>query len=155
MENAKIQNFKWDILSNFQTMWMNSENICAICGNQSDDVHHCLNIWNYVRKFFSWSIISLLCTFGRCTLFQNYSKCRIRIFEFWRFSPFFVLLRLTCLVTLFDSKLQVFKNSSKWTIFGIFDKLLSSQNVNVARFARNIEWDFFLWFSNTVYLYVR
>ena len=27
----------------------------------------------------------------------------------------------TCLVTLFDCKLQVFKNSPKWTIFGIFN----------------------------------
>ena len=28
-----------------------------------------------------------------------------------------------------------------------------TQNVNVARFARNFEWDFFLWFSNTVLFY--
>ena len=75
--------------------------------------------------------------------FENYSKCRIWIFEFWHFPPIFVLLKLTCLVTLFDRKLQVFKNSPKWTIFGIFNELLSTQNVNVARFARNVEWDFF------------
>ena len=42
-------------------------------------------------------------------------------FEFWHFLPIFVLLKLTCLVTLFDRKLQVFKNSPNWTIFGIFD----------------------------------
>ena len=47
-------------------------------------------------------------------------KCRIWIFAFWHFPPIFVLLKLTCLVTLFDRKLQVLKNSSKWTIFGIF-----------------------------------
>ena len=34
-------------------------------------------------------------------------------FEFWHFPPIFVLLQLTCLVTLFDRKLQVFKNSPK------------------------------------------
>ena len=56
---------------------------------------------------------------------------------------FLVFLRLTCLVTLFDLKLQVFKNSSKWTTFAIFNKLLSTQNVNGVRFARNVEWDFF------------
>ena len=33
----------------------------------------------------------------------------------------------------------VCQDSSKWTIF---DELLSTQNVNVARFARNIECDF-------------
>ena len=49
------------------------------------------------------------------------------------------MLKLTCLVTLFDNKFQVFKNSSKLTIFGIFNELLSTQNVYVARFARNIE----------------
>ena len=32
-------------------------------------------------------------------------------FEFWHFPPIFVLLKLTYLVTLFDRKLQVFKNS--------------------------------------------
>ena len=42
-------------------------------------------------------------------------------FEFWHFPPIFILLKLTFLVTLFDRKLQVFKNSPKWTIFGIFN----------------------------------
>ena len=44
-------------------------------------------------------------------------------FEFFNFgiSTNFVLLKLTCLVTLFDRKLQVFKNSPKCTIFGIFN----------------------------------
>ena len=45
---------------------------------------------------------------------------------------------MTCLVTLFDCKIQVFKNSPKLTIFGIFNELLATQNVNVARFARNV-----------------
>ena len=35
-----------------------------------------------------------------------------------------------------------FQKLAKMTIFGIFDKLLSTQNVNVARFARNVKWDF-------------
>ena len=64
-------------------------------------------------------------------------------FEFWHFPPIFFLLKVTCLVSLFERKLQVFKNSPKCTIFGIFNWLLSTQNVNVARFARNVEWDFF------------
>ena len=28
-------------------------------------------------------------------------------------------------------------------VFGIFNELLATQNVNVARFARKVEWDFF------------
>ena len=55
------------------------------------------------------------------TLFENYSKCRIWILAFWHFPPIFVQLKLTCLVTLFDRKLQVFKNSPKWTIFAILN----------------------------------
>ena len=66
-------------------------------------------------------------------------KSHLNFFEFWHFPPIFVLLKLTCLVTLFDRKLQVFKNSLKWTIFGIFNEFLSTQNVKVARFARNVE----------------
>ena len=51
---------------------------------------------------------------------------------------------MTCLVTLFEHNVQVFKNSPKLTIFfGIFIELLSTLNVNVARFARNVECDFF------------
>ena len=46
---------------------------------------------------------------------------------------------MTCLVTLFDRKLKVFKNSPKLTIFGIFHQLLSTKHVYVARFARNVE----------------
>ena len=34
--------------------------------------------------------------------------------------------------------------------FSIVDELLSLQIVNLARFARNVEWDCFLWFSTTV-----
>ena len=64
-------------------------------------------------------------------------------FEFWHFPPIFVLLKLTCLVTLFDRKIQVFKNSPKWTIFGIFKCKRSS--------LRSQCWmRLFLWFSNTV-----
>ena len=70
-------------------------------------------------------------------------KCFIWIFQFWHFPSILVLLELTCLVTLFDRKLQVFKNSPNWVFYGIFNQLLSTQNVNVARFARNVEWDFF------------
>ena len=44
---------------------------------------------------------------------------------------------------------------AKLTIFGIFDELLSTQNVNVARFARNVECDFLcdfqtLWQLDTI-----
>ena len=46
-----------------------------------------------------------------------------------------------CLETLFDRKLH-FQKIAKLTFFGISNELLSTQNVNVARFARNVEWNF-------------
>ena len=67
-------------------------------------------------------------------------------FEFLNFGiihQFFGLLKVTCQGTLFDCKLQVFKNSPKLTIFGSLNELLSTQNVYVASFARNVECDFF------------
>ena len=65
-------------------------------------------------------------------------------FEFWHFPSIFDLLKLTCLVTLFDRKLHVFKKLAKMDhFFAFFNEHLSTQNVNVARFARNVEWDFF------------
>ena len=64
--------------------------------------------------------------------------------NFWILAFFtnFCLLKVTCLVTLFDRKINVFKNSSKLVIFGHFNHFLST-HVNVARFACNVEWDFF------------
>ena len=39
--------------------------------------------------------------------------------------------------------------------FGIINELLSIQNVNVARLARNVEWDFFLWLWTTMNVWKR
>ena len=52
-------------------------------------------------------------------------------FEFSNFGIFFsifVLLKLTCLVTLFDRKLQVFK---KLATFGIFNELIFNETFSV------------------------
>ena len=76
------------------------------------------------------------------------------IFLILAFSTNFPLLKVTCLVTLFDRKLQIFKNSPKLIIFGIFHELLSTQNVNVAGFARNIECDFSVDFHTRCYTFI-
>ena len=55
-------------------------------------------------------------------------------FEFFNlgiFPPIFVLLELACQVTLLGPKFQVFKNSPNRPFFGIFNELLSTQNLNV------------------------
>ena len=49
-----------------------------------------------------------------------------------------------------DLKVPGFQKLPKIDHFCTLNELLSTQNVNLARFARNVEWDFFLWFSNTV-----
>ena len=53
----------------------------------------------------------------------------LNFFRFGSYHKFFVLLRLTCLLTLFDRKF-VFKISPKLTIFGTFNELLSNQNIS-------------------------
>ena len=53
-------------------------------------------------------------------LLENDSKCRISNFQIWHFSPIFVLFRVTCLVTLFDRKHQVFKKSPKLPFLAFF-----------------------------------
>ena len=72
--------------------------------------------FSHLDPFLDFSIFS-------CTVFENNSKCLISDFEIWHFPTFFVLLKLTCLVTMF-------KNLPKLPIFGIFNELLSTQNVN-------------------------
>ena len=94
-------------------------------------------------------VINFFFFFHCNTMFENHIKCRIIIFQFWHFPLIFALLKVTCLVTVFDRKLQLL-NSPKLAIFGVFKQLLSTQNVNVARFARNVECDIFLWFSTNV-----
>ena len=54
-------------------------------------------------------------------------------------SKFFALVFLLILVTLFDHKIQV----SKTREMDVFNELLSTQNENVARFARVDECDYF------------
>ena len=85
----------------------------------------------------NWAVIYLLSFFtqsGPSAFMSQYQKILsfhvshcLKItqnvaFEFWHLPPIFVLLKLTCLVTLFDRKLQFFKNSPNWTIFGIFNQ---------------------------------
>ena len=89
---------------------------------------------NLIFETWNWKLTSE----DLFTVFEKSPICLIWVFQFWHFPPIFVLLKLNCQVTLFDYKLQVFKKSSKWTIFGIFHELLSPQNINVARFARNV-----------------
>ena len=60
------------------------------------------------------------CFFKGHTMFENYPKCLIWVFRLWHFPPIFALLKLTCLVTLFDRKLQIFINSPNWQFFSIF-----------------------------------
>ena len=43
-----------------------------------------------------------------CTMCEIHQKYWIWIFELWHFPPIFVLLKLTCLVTLFDRKFHFF-----------------------------------------------
>ena len=63
-------------------------------------------------------------------VFENHQKCLIWIDQFWRFQPIWY----HCLTATFGFS----KTRQNWHI----NQLLSTQNVNLARFARNVECDF-------------
>ena len=95
--------------------------------------------WDFYNKIWHFLVIFFL-----CTLFENQQKCLIRVFQFWHFPLIFVQLK----------NFRFFKNSPKLTIFGLFDELLSTQNINLARFARNLEWAFFCDFQTPCIRYL-
>ena len=86
----------------------------------------------------------LQCEIDTLTVFENPPKCRIRISQLWHFPLIFVLLKLTCLVTL-TGQASGFQKLAK---IGHFYELWSTQNVNVARFANNVECDVLLIFKH-------
>ena len=45
-----------------------------------------------------------------------------------------------------------FQKLSKLAFFGIYNELLSTQNINVARFARNVVWDIFCDFQTLCFI---
>ena len=61
-----------------------------------------------------------LCTAQGAHCLKITKNVAFKIFDILAFQPIFVLLKLTCLVTLFDCKLI-----PKLAIFGIFNELLS------------------------------
>ena len=80
-----------------------------------------------------YSKVFLMVSFHSSKL--QYVSCQRHPFYSWPNSK----CSKACLITLLDHKLQIFKTLHKLAIFGIFNELLSSQNVDVARFARNVE----------------
>ena len=71
------------------------------------------------------------------------------------FPSTYVLLKLTDLVILHDPQASGFQKLAKLKIFDRYNLVLSIQNVNTARFARNVECDFFgdfqtLWLGTQV-----
>ena len=83
-------------------------------------VFYCSTRWGCVTTF-------TIAKLGRFFFTQDHNVWKLlkmshlNLGNFGIFHQFFVLLKRTCLVTLFDRRLQVFKNSPKWTIFGIFN----------------------------------
>ena len=71
--------------------------------------------------------------------------------NFWilAFSPNFCPIKTDLSGNTVWPQASGFQKPSKWTILGIFNQLLSTQNVNVARFAHNVEWDFFCDFQTS------
>ena len=65
--------------------------------------------------------------------------------EFWNFPPIFVLLKVTYLATLFDSKIQVFQK-----LFWHFKWIFGHSKCKRSSLRSQCWMRLFLWFSNTV-----
>ena len=66
---------------------------------------------NYSKcRIFDFSILAFT------KQFENYSKVEFQFDNFGHFPPFFVLLKVTCLVTLFDRKLFL-KTRQTWPLW--------------------------------------
>ena len=88
------------------------------------------------------------------TVFQNHSKCLIEFFKFGIFHQLDQLENNLSGNTVWPQA-TILQKVAKLTIIGIFDELLSPQNVNVARFARYIEWDVFCDFQTLWALWIH
>ena len=76
-------------------------------------------------------------------MFENYSKCRFFDFSILVISNNFYPIKSDLTGNAVRPQASGFQKLAKLTIFGIFDKLLFTKNINLARFARNVECDFF------------
>ena len=75
--------------------------------------------------------------------------------QFWHFPLIFFLLKVTCLVTLFDCKLRFSKNSPKWTIFWHFLWTFVHSKCKCSSLRPQCWMWLFLWFSNTMSCKIR
>ena len=98
------------------------------------------SLWFLGTKIVTFSTMKI---FNHCTVFENHPKCRTWNCQFWHYSPFFGLLKIDISGNTVWPQALGFLKLAKIDNFGIFNELLSTQNVNVARFARNVECDFF------------
>ena len=100
------------------------------------DCNQCNHIQNGRLLWYIYVFIS--------TLFENYSKCRIWIFGILEFFTNFCPIKIDLPGNTVWPQASGFQKLAKIDIFWHFLlPLLSTQNVNVARSARNVEWDFF------------
>ena len=73
------------------------------------------------KKSLSSKIIVIVWLYPSSQCLKISNICRIWILQFWHFSPIFVLLlKLTCLVTLFDKEFQIIKKSPNLRPFLVF-----------------------------------
>ena len=117
-----------------------------------EDKHFQLSLWFIIdvalkwrsTNFFEWSGI-----FAIFALLKNYNCCvdsqYLKITKISHLSFHFGIFDLSGNTVW--PQVSGFQKLAKMNHLGIFDQLLSTQNVNVARFARNIECDFFDYFQ--------
>ena len=133
--NAEIQNWPFDFNNSKVCKFAQHSLYCIKKVENSDKIIlvilNTVNDWSWKRSEHNWTVLQSAtdaetfeyvhsCNFRAAQLFfefelrsfckvvhnvRKYPKCLSLIFQFWHFPSIFVLLKVTCLVTLFDYKL--------------------------------------------------
>ena len=115
------------------------------CGNFGANTFKCRLKVSEVAEMGKWQYASPL-QFDPWIKFENHPiNVSFEFFNLGIFPPIFVLLELTCQVTLLGPKFQVFKNSPNRPFFGIFNETFSvifKHRVNKSIDKRNMT---FMW----------
>ena len=88
------------------------------------------------------------------TLFENYSKCRIWIFFILAFPTNFCPIKTDLSGNTFWPQASGFQKLDHGPFLAFLINFCSIQTVNVARFARNVEWYFFCDFQTPKIVFI-
>ena len=171
VDNAKIENIKCDILGDFQTMclsllstenqsWIWWQNIAShwMASNIPHLCFHPHSVWNSHKNVSIEELCQNETCLGIFIPYEIYPHCvwKSSIMSHLNFSIMAFSINFCPIIsdlsgnTVWPQTSGFSKTRQNWLFLAFLMHFCPLKNINLARFARNTEFDFFLWFSNTV-----